>query len=279
MRVARAILALIALFAVGATVWAWHYDCWQYLITFIASVFFLAAMTVLAATYLQWESKNGQFIVDRDSLWGKLLYMGYSYTEEDPETKQEVTKLKKITICSLFWYALGVIFVSLAGVVTVGVCVVFLAHVIRSAFAGQLGSDAWALLWGPLVVLGYIGGFVLCAGLFNKGKKKIAKIIPCLLIVCSLTILGFLFVQDAAERGSANVALDAGMGFLFLFGLVIASFVLAAILFTGWAGMLWSFKAFRQTTLGQILSQGWYWIKQRSCPVVSVVELRETPAA
>lgn len=207
---------------------------------------FVAAVTVLVITFVEFEERNGRFMLDTNS-WIARAMGGYPG--------------KKITICLLFW-------------VTV-LLVMIVALVVLLAVVGVMGLFVVGWWQGLINVLTVAAGFALIGSfifgmnkLENYSEKsprvktavKVAEV-SVLVIVGAFVLL--VFGWGVYKMGVWKFLIGLGVVVLSI-GAVVGLIFLAFKLF----------KSLGESTVGKVLSSGWHYVKSRTCPVVSVVELK-----
>ncbi len=246
---ARVILVLISLVS---SVLSWQSYIYTYIYTLehrnpfwivgmiVSPPIFLAALTVLLLSFINFEKRNGQYVVRESMLLRYLLFFGAPGSEYD----------NRVTICSLFWRTVFAVYMTAALIFIVGVFLWLLISNLKMALITIV------LLIGTFFV-------VNCAvNWFNKRSERTKTIwgnVAFTCLVClGIAMVGLLVLSMKPAQW--------GILLLFILG-IFAAGGLVVLIFKGIGSL-------RKTTVGEVLNGGWQAVKSRTCPIVSVVSFK-----
>ncbi|MDP3999755.1 MAG: hypothetical protein Q8P76_04195 [bacterium] len=255
MTAARVILGLIMAGTVVSNWlvwhWGWQESGWAMAWMVASAALFVAAVTVMAITLVNFQQKNGRFVLDSNSWIARIMGWGRG---------------DKVTICSLFWTTVLLISAAVVGFV------LLLTGLFAATEAGWVETIRVVLFVVAtvagivLLVVGaanaedYVGTKMRQGSTVWRGVGNIATyVLPVVTVVILLAVLGFIIYDAGVVKfftGLVLVCLIVGGAFGLVFGVV--------------AGV----KSIRESAVGKILSSGWHHVKSRTCPVVSVMDLK-----
>lgn len=254
MVLARMILALIAIVAAVSGIWSWGVvsndsESLMGVVAMLLVPVFLAAVTVLIFSFVEFKQKDGKFLVNKDNLFLKFV------TGRSGQ--------KSITMCSLFWSTVFAMIV-VGGLLFIGIGYCYL---LVTKFSWSLLTPILLLL--SLVLLNWAG----------KGNKSAG--------IAWLVLIGLFFSFVSVVMPIMNIMAGGYVPFadaLLIYFVMVLEFVGQLILFVGAVmialvvalvvGIL-LFGLVKGSTVGKILASGWKSVKSRTCPIISAVSYKE----
>lgn len=255
MTAARVILGLIMAGTAVSNLLVWHWGWQESQLAFvwfmISAMLFTAAVAVMAITFVNFQQKDGKFILDSNSWIARIC--GWNYGD-------------KITICSLFWTTVLLITMSIVGFVALLTALlaateVGWAQTLKVILAVVATMTAIGLLvWGMVSAEEYVD-IKKCESLKIRRVVDVVQnyIFPVIALIVLLAVLGLVIYDIGAWKflrgvGIIVAVIAGGVGLVF--------------------GTIATFKSVRESAVGKILVSGWYHVKFRTCPVVSVMDLK-----
>lgn len=252
--VIMAVMAAIEIFAFDELRYSPDFLLKMLLANFLLAPLFLSALTVLISSWVNFEYRNGKFVIDKNSRVADW-FLG--------------DKEKKITICSLFWRTVFGIFLLIVFLFAASLAISFLV----------LGATA-----ARFEVLGFIAFLSLLFYLIAMADKKKAWAKGTLLICPVLVAVGLFVVWPIVRiMASEHISIFGALPIYFVLAIqtVGATLLCMLVLAAGVAvsvGLVWLVyrlvKPLKDSTIGKILADGWHFVKARTCPIVSVVDFR-----